>query len=88
MTRATQSVPNPAPVCTYRSKADPILLDLWEIKRQINEEARYDIAGLTRRANAFDLDFAMKQLGVSQNPVITGEKSLAGIDVHSDRQGC
>jgi len=71
-----------------RSKTDPILLELWEIKRQINEEAHYDIAELARRANAFDLDLAMKQLGVSLNPVIKEEKPLAGTDKRSDTKGC
>ncbi len=50
------------------SKTDPILLELWEIKRELNEEAHYDIAELARRANAFDIDFAMKQLGVALRP--------------------
>jgi len=49
-----------------RSKKDPILLELWEIKRKINEEAHFDLAELARRANAFDLDLALKQLGVSR----------------------
>lgn len=48
-----------------RSKTDPILLELWEIKRQINAEAHYDIAELARRANAFNLELALKQIGVS-----------------------
>jgi len=84
---ATQSAPNPAPVLAYRSKTDPILLELWEIKRQINEEAHFDIAELARRANAFDLDLAMKQLGVSLNPVIKDEQPLAGTDKRPDTKG-
>jgi len=70
-----------------RSKTNPILLELWEIKRQINEEAHFDIAELARRANAFDLDLAMKQLGVSLNPVIKDHKSLAGTGTRYDVQG-
>ena len=65
-----------ATVTTARSKADQILLALWEIKRQLNEEAHYDIDGLARRANAFDVDLAMKQLRVSLNPFVKAAKSL------------
>lgn len=50
-----------------RSRDDPILLELWEIKRQLNAEANYDIAELARRASAFDLAAAMKKLGVPFN---------------------
>ena len=68
---ATESVSarTPAQVVSQpaRSKTDPILLELWEIKRQLNEEAHYDIAELARRANAFDINLAAKQLGVSLN---------------------
>jgi hypothetical protein len=48
-----------------RGEADPILLELWEIKRQINEQAHFDIAELARRANQFDIKLAMGKLGVS-----------------------
>jgi hypothetical protein len=65
-----QSIAAPAPMTTSRSKTDPILLELWEIKRQLNEEAHYDIGELARKANAFDVDLAMEQLGVSLNPSI------------------
>jgi|JI10StandDraft_1071094.scaffolds.fasta_scaffold75908_2 hypothetical protein len=61
-----QSVSSRDPANTQRPKTDPILLELWEIKRQLNEEAHFDIAELARRANAFDIDLAMKQLGVSR----------------------
>jgi hypothetical protein len=60
-----ESVSDRGPATAGHSKTDPILLELWEIKRQLNEEANYDIAELARRANAFDIDLAMKQLGVS-----------------------
>ena len=85
---ATESSSAQSLATAGRSKTDPILLELWEIKRQINEEAHYDIAELARRANAFDLDLAMKQLGVSLSPVIKDEKPLAGTDKRSDTKGC
>jgi hypothetical protein len=66
----TESVSTRDPVIAAHSKTDPILLELWEIKRQLNEEARYDIAELARRANAFDIDHAMRQLGVSLKPSV------------------
>jgi hypothetical protein len=55
------------PITGGRSKDDPILLELWEIKRQLNAEANYDIAELARRASTFDLAAAMKKLGVPFN---------------------
>jgi EAL domain-containing protein (putative c-di-GMP-specific phosphodiesterase class I) len=61
---ATESVSTQNPTAAH-SKTDHILLELWQIKRELNEEAHYDIAELARRANAFDIDLAMKQLGVS-----------------------
>jgi hypothetical protein len=45
------------------AKADPILLELWEIKRQINTEAQFDIAKLAKQANQFDIAQALKDLG-------------------------
>lgn len=45
------------------TKADPILLELWEIKRQINTEAQFDIAQLAKQANQFDIKQALKDLG-------------------------
>ena len=65
---ATESVLTQNPTAAH-SKTDPILLELWQIKRELNEEAHYDIAELARRANAFDIDLAMKQLGVSLKPL-------------------
>jgi hypothetical protein len=52
----------PLKVAKTRSGKDPILLELWEIKRQINQQANFDIAQLTKQANAFDLQTVMKQL--------------------------
>lgn len=78
-----QSVTTHAPVTTIRSKTDPILLELWEIKRQLNAEAHYDIGELARRANAFDVDQAMKQLGVSLSPHLKDAKFLADASSHS-----
>jgi hypothetical protein len=49
---------------------DPILLELWEIKRQLNEEAHYDIAEIARRASAFDLAATMKKLGVPSDHAV------------------
>jgi hypothetical protein len=45
------------------ANADPILLELWEIKRQINTEAQFDIAQLAKQANQFDITQALKDLG-------------------------
>ena len=75
---ATESISVRATATAVRSKTDPILLELWEIKRQLNAEAHYDIAELARRANAFDMDLALKQLGVSLNPLVKDAKPLAG----------
>jgi hypothetical protein len=71
------------PATAAHSKADPILLELWEIKRQLNEEAHYDIAELARRANAFDMDLAMKQRGVSLKPSAKG----ASLPLDTDTSG-
>ena len=68
---ATPSVSRLSPLPAARSKTDPILLELWEIKRQINEEAHYDIAELARRASAFDLAAAMIRLGVEPKTTTT-----------------
>ena len=38
------------PVSTSPHKPDPILAELWEIKRQINQEAGYRLEELTRMA--------------------------------------
>jgi hypothetical protein len=45
-----------------RHTADPILLELWEIKRQINQQANFDVALLAKQANAFDVQAAMQKL--------------------------
>lgn len=49
-----------------RSAADPILLELWEIKRQINQQANFDIAQLTKQANAFDIHKVMEKLNLAR----------------------
>jgi len=40
---------NPYPSTSIRNP-DPILAELWEVKRQINEEAGYRLEKLTRMA--------------------------------------
>ncbi|MFZ4792279.1 MAG: hypothetical protein ACOYMW_15555 [Candidatus Competibacteraceae bacterium] len=40
------------PSSTSPRKPDPILAELWEIKRQINQEAGYRLEELTRMARA------------------------------------
>jgi len=77
---ATESVLRHSPLPAARSKTDPILLELWEIKRQLNEGAHYDIAELARRASAFDLDAAMKRLGVAPNQPRNDVKLLSNAD--------
>lgn len=47
---------------TKRCATDPILLELWEIKRQLNQEANFDIEQLAKQANAFDLKKTMHEL--------------------------
>lgn len=65
MTSTTKpSVGKQAAVRHARSETDPILLELWEIKRQINEQAHFDIGELARHANQFDIKLAMQKLGV------------------------
>lgn len=66
-TTVNQAQLGTSPMTGGRSKDDPILLELWEIKRQLNAEANYDIAELARRASTFDLAAAMKKLGVPFN---------------------
>lgn len=56
----------PLKVSRIRSVADPILLELWEIKRQINQQANFDIARLTEQANAFDIHNVMEKLSVAR----------------------
>ena len=48
-----------------RSAADPILLELWDTKRQINQQANFDIAQLAKQANAFDVHAVMKKLNIA-----------------------
>lgn len=48
-----------------RATADPILLELWEIKRQINQQANFDVAQLAKQANAFDIQNVMRQLNAA-----------------------
>jgi hypothetical protein len=67
---ANQAPSGAFPMTGARSKDDPILLELWEIKRQLNAEANYDIAELARRASAFDLAATMKKLGVPFNQTV------------------
>lgn len=55
----------PLKVTKTRTGADPILIELWEIKRQINQQANFDIAQLTKQANAFDMHSVMKQLNIA-----------------------
>ena len=40
------------PLSTPPHKPDPILAELWEVKRQINQEAGYRLEELTRMASA------------------------------------
>lgn len=79
----TESVPARDPAAAH-SKTDPILLELWEIKRELNEDAHYDIAELARRANAFDIDLAMKQLGVALRPSTILTKLPPDTDARAD----
>jgi hypothetical protein len=44
------------------NKADPILLELWEIKKQLNKEAQFDVAQLASQANQFDLQKTLAKL--------------------------
>ena len=55
----------PLKVAKTRAGTDPILIELWEIKRQINQQANFDIAQLTKQANSFDVHNAMKKLNVA-----------------------
>lgn len=48
-----------------RAANDPILLELWEIKRQLNQQANFDVAQLAKQANAFDIQNVMRQLNVA-----------------------
>lgn len=42
--------------------ADPILLELWEIKRQINVDANFNMTQLAAQANQFDLQKTLQKL--------------------------
>jgi hypothetical protein len=55
-------IPHILPEKKYSSKTDPILLELWEIKRQMNEGAQFDITKLARQANQFDLKKTLERL--------------------------
>ena len=56
----------PSKAAKTRSAADPILLELWDTKRQINQQANFDIAQLAKQANAFDIHGALKKLNVAK----------------------
>jgi hypothetical protein len=58
-------IPAPLNAAKSRSAADPILLELWEIKRQINQQANFDLAQLAKQANAFDVHAVMKKLNIA-----------------------
>lgn len=57
----------PAPTQTFppRKLPDEILEELWEIKRQLNASADYDVAILAARANQFDIDAALAALNTA-----------------------
>lgn len=40
---------------------DPILQELWEVKRAINVEARFDVKEIARMANAHRLENVLQQ---------------------------
>ena len=44
------------------ANADPILLELWEIKRQINADANFNMTQLAAQANQFDLQKTLQKL--------------------------
>ena len=48
-----------------KAEADPILLELWETKRKLNAQAKFDIAQLANQANAFNLKNALNQLDLA-----------------------
>ena len=60
MTERTAVVPKAMPA----RAPDPILAELWEIKRQLNEEADYDIDVLARMAH----EATLKLLANSKKP--------------------
>lgn len=63
MTEQTTVVPITTPACA----PDPILAELWEVKRQLNAEAGYDVDVLARMAHEateqvdFDLSCAKQR---------------------------
>jgi hypothetical protein len=50
---------------SHKTEVDPILLELWETKRQINAEAKFDIAQLANQANAFDMKNIVQKLNLA-----------------------
>lgn len=40
------------------SSADPVLTELWAIKRQINEEANFSLDSIAERARTFTIEEA------------------------------
>lgn len=54
--------PVPTQTSSSRKVPDEVLEELWEIKRQLNAAAEYDVAILAARANRFDIDAALAAL--------------------------
>ena len=48
-----------------KPQADSILLELWETKRELNAQAKFDIAQLANQANAFSLENALSKLNLA-----------------------
>lgn len=49
----------------HKTETDTILLELWEIKRELNTQAKFDIAQLANQANAFNLENALRKLNLA-----------------------
>lgn len=65
MNTTEQNGPAPTRAPLSRKVPDEILEDLWEIKRQLNAAAEYDVAILAARANRFDIDAALAALNTA-----------------------
>lgn len=44
-----------------KSWIDPVLQELWEVKRAINLEAKFDVKEIARMANAHRLESVLQQ---------------------------
>jgi|GEM_PF-1805623 len=51
----------PPPTSPDVKWVDPVLKELWDVKRAINVEAKFDVKEIARMANAYRLESVLQQ---------------------------